>query len=76
MSSIKLDVDTVNKNNAIEDKIDMKNEITELLDEIALRVLRILELRKEQNESINKAQLCTPISFSIKKFNSERSEQW
>lgn len=57
-----------------EKAVDTGNEILDLLDEIALRVVKILDLRKNQSEKEEK-NLCKPMAFGIQKFNLERSEQ-
>ncbi len=60
---------------AVNEKIvDNGNEISNLLDEVALRVIKILDLRKKQTE-MDDNNLCKPMAFGIQKFNSERSEQ-
>ncbi len=69
IESSKDDVKKVN-----EKIVNTGNEISDLLDEIALRVVKILDLRKEQTE-IEGKNLCKPMVFGIQKFNSERSKQ-
>lgn len=51
-----------------EKAVDTGNEILYLLDEIALRVVKILDLRKNQSEKEEK-NLCKPMAFCIQKFN-------
>ena len=55
--------------------ISPENEISDLMDEIALKVVKLINLRHHKAEASMAKERCNPITFGIQKFNTERREQ-